>query len=138
MGKNGKVAFSSSQKTSPLTLEGAVEQITSGFRRRMSKADAQQRSQQICLAAADLILSANTGLLAPVCALAVTPTEVIETITPLLAGEPAEEHLDAIRALQHQVASLERRRRSGGTCDVDHGFLPPFRDLQEHLVHLAG
>jgi hypothetical protein len=115
MGENtGKAAFSSSQKTaaSPLTLEGAVEEITSGFRSRMSTADAQERSQQILLAAADLILSANTGLLAPVSALAVSPNEVVKSITPLLAGESAQEHLDAVHALQHQVASLERRRRS--------------------------
>ncbi len=113
MGKNGKVAFSSSQKTapSPLTLEGAVEKINSGFRGRMSQADAQARSQQILLAAADLFLAANTGLLAPVCALAVSPGQVVESITPLLSGESAQEHLDAVHALQHQVASLERRRR---------------------------
>lgn len=116
MGKSKERVFSPSERTAvaPQTLQGAVEEIIAGYRGRMSKADAKEHSQQILLAAADLMLAANTGLLSPDCLLAVTPTEVIEAITPLLAGEPAEEHLDALCALQHHVASLERRSHSAG------------------------
>lgn len=112
--KKVKVSSRSTTPASAQTLESAIEEITSGFRARMSKADARDCSQQVLVAAADLILAANTALLVPVCTLAVTPTEVIEAIAPLLAGEQKHEHRDALCMLQQHVASLERRRRSAG------------------------
>ncbi len=96
MGENKERVFAISQKTASarLTVESLVTAIVS------DPTTPPEDVASIKMAAADVILSAGTGLLTADCLLAVSPRQVLSRITDFVSCESVEEHLQAIHLLQ--------------------------------------
>jgi hypothetical protein len=96
MGENKERVFAIAQKTASarLTIESLVTAIIS------DPTTPPGDVASIKMAAADVILSAGTGLLTADCLLAVSPRHVLSRISDLISCESFEEHLQAIHLFQ--------------------------------------